>query len=968
MPSVSHAATDPDRKWFTLTTPHFAIHSHDDGVDFARAVGEYCEEAYREVGALFEWYPKERVHVVVVDDFDAANGFAGVIPYPAMTIWAHPPSPESELGHYVDWVRLLVFHEYTHIVHLDVSGGIPTWVDAIFGRIWKPNNALPRWVTEGIAVYIESKLTGRGRVGSPLSETYFRTSALAGRLPELSDLTGYPLEMPRGSSWYIYGGAIFDHIDRAVGPDAIRRFAAEYGSHPIPFGLNTLAKKATGKTFVQWFAEVREGIAARAEATRNVRVEVPGKLVRSAREIIDAPVFTPDGKWLLWVESDGYEAARIVRRRADAPHATDAIGAIDAQDVEVVLRCEGGCGRIRPSRDGERLFLTSGRHHKVSMFYNHLAEVPLQAGLGRRTPRVLTDTRRTYDPEPTADGRGLWAARTRWGVGELVRVDVSTGEVLEHLPVPAALTSKDSWPRFDDPQVSPDGTSLWVSLHTRGERNLYRVDLATREFHRLTGGGSMEQDPHLSSDGRLLFYASDRSGVQDVYVLELETGVHRRLTQTLTSATMPTLSPDGSTLIYRRWSVAGGELRALPFREGEGVVVDPFAPVVKPPHQHAATPTVDPVTPIETHDYHALPTMLPRSWFPSYTADSTGLSTLGLAFESTDASGRFGLVLSVDWNLVREDWGAFTSFGWRGGFPDLTLQLGRYTWDRSSRVGDLEEPYIEEVVYANASVSLPVPDVFAGLSWGIGFSGDLVRGASFGRLLQTPDQNMPFIPREGFGTSANLFFGVFDSRQHSLDVSPSEGLSASFNLSLRDPAIGSQASVMTFSFVSRAFLDLPGPEGHVLAFRLGGGLSGGEPGYRSVFSLGGVPKQELLTDLLNQTAAGSVWLRGFPEGHLSGTRFGLVTTEWRFPLLRARAGIETLPVFIEDLSVAVFSDIGTASYEADLTENIRAGFGVEVRFRLELFYGILNDFRIGYARGFGEFGIDQFYVLMAPSP
>lgn len=948
----AHAVNDPERRWFTLTTEHFAIHSHDGGEAFARAIGSYCEAAREEVGAVLDWFPSERVHVLVVDDFDSANGFAGVVPYPAITIWAHPPPPDSELGHYVDWVRLLVFHEYAHIAHLDNTTGIAAVFNTVFGRIWKPNNALPRWTTEGLAVWIESSLAGRGRVGSPLAEMYFRTSALADRLPALSELTGSPIEHPRGSSWYLYGGALFDHIARHS-PGAIARFAHEYGHHPLPLGLNTLMKASSGKTFLAWYEEVLAGIRQRA-APFAERQEDAGEVFRSARELIDAPVFSPDGRHLLWVEGDGHHQVRLVRGRTQGG------------EPEVVLRCEGGCGRIRPSRDGLSVYLSSGRNHKFAMFYNHLAVAPLELGLDRRVPHILPDSIRSYDPEPAADGRSVWAARTRWGVGELVRFEVSSGEVIESIGVPDELMTATSWPRFDDPQASADGRSLWVSLHVGGERDLYHVDLATRRFTRLTGPDTLESDPRLSADGRYLFYSSDRGGVWNVYVLELATGRHLQVTDTLTGASQPVLSPDGQTLVYRRWTVDGHELRRMEFRPDGLVQVEPRSQPSERVFPAAAPTTL--LRALERHPYQGLSTMLPRTWMPSLIAGDGGLANIGLTFDTADATGRYALTLSADWNVVREDWTAFASFSWRGGYPDLTLQLGRYTWDRMSVVGDLPEDYEEEVIYSSASVHLPVPDVFAGLTWGLGYTVDLARGVSVGRLSPTPDQSSPFIPREGLGTAMNLYFGVFDTRQHALDISPSEGVSASFNVSLRDPAIGSRASVLTFTFASRAYLSLPGPTGHVLALRLGGGLSGGDPDSLSTFALGGVPRQDLLSDLLNQTAAGSIWLRGFPEGHLYGTRFGLLTAEWRFPLLRVRSGVDTLPIFVEDLSVAVFSDIGSASFDTNLGDDLRAGLGAEIRFRLELFYGLVSDFRLGYARGFGPFGVDQFYLLMASSP
>ena len=954
----ARAGTDPDRDWFTIVTPHFAVHSHDEGEAFAREVASYMEEARTVVGGLLGWYPKVRVHVIAVDDFDAANGFAGVIPHPAVTIWAWAPPPDSELGNYGNWLRLLVFHEYAHIAHLDNSGGVAEGFNHLFGRIWKPNNALPRWATEGLAVWVESQ-TGpeAGRIGSSGTETFFRTSALADRLPALSDLTGSPIEYPRGSSWYLYGGAIHQKIADVAGPEALRKWVSAYGSWAPPYAINTIAKKATGKTMVAWLDAVKADITARANATAD-RVRAAGlregTMIRGPRDVLELPRFTPDGKHLLWLESDGYEIVSIVT----SPFTTMPITPLTPS---AMLRCEGGCGRPMPTRDGQRLVFATARDHRLSGYYNNVAVVPLTPGasLPRRAPRLLGDSRRGYDPASAADGRSVWAAQSEWAVASLARFDLDSGELLERIALPANMSRPGSHPRIDRPVASADGSALFASIHAEGNRDLYRIDLATRAFFRLTEGAADELDPMLSSDERYLVYCSDRDGVFNAYALELATGTVRQVTNVLGGATNAVLSPDGATLVYRGWTVAGPALFALPFTPD----AYPIVPADGVPLRPVAAPITSPQGRVP---YHPLPTMLPRSWLPTFTAGSSGPATLGIAFDIFDATNRYGLVLSADWDLDRSDWAGYASFSLRTGFPDLTFSLGRYTWDRLSYVGDLLEPYTEEVVYAGTSISLPFPDAFAGLTVGAGINADVTRGIEVGALEHTPDQTMPIIPAERLRSSMNLFVSFSDLRQHALSISPQEGVSGFFNLAFREPALGGDASVFTFTFVTRAYVPLG--RGHTLSFRLGGGLSGGDPSARSVFALGGVPRQDLLTDILNQTAAGAVWLRGFEESALQGTRFGMLTSEWRFPLLRVRQGLGTLPFFFEDLTAAVFSDIGTASYDAGLDDDLVGGLGVELRFRLELWYELGYEFRLGYAHGFGQAGGDHVYFLMAGAP
>ena len=79
------------------------------------------------------------------------------------------PSSGSVLQDYRDWVRQLVQHEYTHILHLDHVGGVPAAFNRIFGKLWIPNGLLPSFFVEGTAVLNESEgdaASGRNAGGS----------------------------------------------------------------------------------------------------------------------------------------------------------------------------------------------------------------------------------------------------------------------------------------------------------------------------------------------------------------------------------------------------------------------------------------------------------------------------------------------------------------------------------------------------------------------------------------------------------------------------------------------------------------------------------------------------------------------------------------------------------------------------------------------------------------------------------
>ncbi len=945
---------DPTRVWYSVDTPHFTIHSYGDSEELVRRVASHCEEAYEALNGDLGWVPEERIHVAVIDAFDGANGFAGVVPYAAMTLYAFPPPAHSDLGNFSNWLKLLIFHEYAHIAHLDNATGVPHVVNTVLGKTLKPNQLTPRWFTEGVAVWVESTYTGGGRVGSSRFEMYLRAAALADDLPSLAEITGSPLRHPRGASYYMYGGYLFDLIAREAGPDRIRRLLTSYGKRIVPpYALNIHAKAATGRSFDEWHERVLTGVRERA-AKRVAKVEAEGRIegrrITEGGEFKEALTFGPEGQ-LLWVQADGLSPQRLVAGLVPAT------GYVEPQTV---LRCEGGCGDFSFTRDGQRILLATTRFHQNINIHGTLTEIPARVGLPRRTPRVIPGTRRAQYPSAAASGQGVWSIMTSWSQATLEERDIASGKLLRRFVPPKGA-------RLDAAVATPQGDAVYLSMHHDGNRDLYRLELASMTLSRLTNGASIELDLSLSHDGRWLLYSSDVDGVYNIYARRLiGTPVTKKLTNVVLGAFDPALSPDGRTLAYTGWTADGFEIYAL------AVELDAAKTVATADGRQllAAEPPTLGERVGNKRNYEPLPTMLPRSWLPTYTATSAGLHRVGLAFGGADMSGQYSALASIDYDLDRGDVSAQVSGTLSTFTPDLTLTLGRYSWDRTAFIGDEVSDYREEVLFATAGASLSVPSVFVPMFMSARYTVDISRALEKAEYRHTPGEFVPFLPAEGLSSVLRLSWGFGDTQGATFTVGPSRGVSGGLTFSLRDPAIGSDRTNVSLTYRANAYLQNPWLRDHTLALRAEGGWSGGDEDTRAVYRLGGVPEQDIVGDLLNETGPGAIWLRGFEPGAFAGQAYHLVTAEYRLPLLRLRHGIGNLPVFFQDLTLAVFSDVGVAYRGpfADALGEIHGGIGAELRFGVDLFYGIFAHFRLGYARGLGPDGVDQVYLLMAPAP
>jgi len=117
------------------------------------------------------------------------------------------PHPAMQLDDYDDWLRMLIVHEMTHTVHIDMVRGFPKFLRYIFGRVITFNHFNPVFAIEGFAVFNETRLTSGGRARSAYGEMLLRGEWMGGNLPTIDRLSNWTQEWPSGARPYIFGGS-----------------------------------------------------------------------------------------------------------------------------------------------------------------------------------------------------------------------------------------------------------------------------------------------------------------------------------------------------------------------------------------------------------------------------------------------------------------------------------------------------------------------------------------------------------------------------------------------------------------------------------------------------------------------------------------------------------------------------------------------------------------------------------------
>ena len=812
---------------------------------------------------------------------------------------------------------------------------------------WLPNTALPGWYVEGIAVLVESRATGRGRVGSSRTRMILRAAALDGGLLELPELTDTPIERPRGSTPYLYGGEFLTWVAGQVGFEALVAFHQAYGRRLVPFSLNLLAKRHLGETWMTLYGRWRDEVTARERRLAEriaARGVVAGRPLTTSAEEHHTPRLSPDGRLVAFVDYDGHRRQNI--RVLDVE---------TGEDREVVT-CDGYCHGLAWSPDGERLLFNRYAYYRTVYYYRELFEVEVATGRVRQ----LTHGSRVRELDVHPRGREVAFVTTHAGTTSLV-ARASDGGAIRTIVPPR------DYDQLATPRWSPDGSRIAYSAWVDGDgrRDLFVVDASGEGApERVTWDDAMDLDPCWSPDGTQLLYASDPDGVYNVYALRLADGQRFRVTNVRTGAFGPDVDRAGRRIVFQHYGARGYDVHELPYRPEDW---EPVAPAARRGPERV--PYAPPATSVTLEGrYNPFPTLRPFSIEPTWVLDQNGLGNVGMQLTGSDALSQHYWLAALDYSLTLGRLSELLVYANRTLPIDIGVTGAHLTWDRSAFFRDRTFVYQERVVSGSLDVAVPFPHVDSGFWVGMGYtfrwSGDIDRPP----VEWEPGDFVPVVPSDGLLSGAYLALGYSDTKRVLYGFDAEEGRSLALSLSVNHPALGSDFETVSFGYSWREHLRAPWGHHHVFVLQLRGGISAGHPEFRPGFSLGGIPPQELFVSLIEQQQLGGIHLRGYAPGRFSGDQYYLLTAEFRFPILEVFRGLDTLPVWASRLTAAVFADTGNA-FSGPVTDAIpKVGIGAELRFQTLLFYTFAASFRLGYARGLAREGEHQFYFLLGGWP
>jgi hypothetical protein len=961
-------AGDPAQRWRTIETAHFFIHYYvlpgGKGEEVvAQRLAVVAEDAHRRLVPFLGEGLRRRTHVVVTDGTDDYNGSAGVYPYPSIEIFATSPDDRAELNDYDDWLSELFIHEYSHILHIGTVGGacatLVNWLAGWgIGVVYAPNQAQPRFLKEGLAVHEESARTSGGRLRNSIWQMYLRAAALEGKLQRIDQVANNPIQFPMGNSAYLYGSAVTQFVAERYGEQALLDISLDYGTSCLPGAINRSAQHITGKTWVQLYDEFRVELTRRSRAlAAALALEglTPTRALTGVRPFVARPVFLPDGRSVIFADSDGYSRQQLRRLDVVTGEGRRELGLDSAGGPSV-------------SADGRLVAYHAATPYKTDYFYNDV----FLFDRATRSQRRLTVGLRATNPGLSPDGKRVAFevndSGSR-GIG-LLALDVrrppcgDAGEEDESCHV-EMLVPATGFDHAYTPVFSPDGKTLAFSWWKKGEgRDIWTLDLATRTLTPITRDRALDLEPRFSDDGKWLYFVSDRTGIYNLYAYERGTGKVFQATNVVNGVFDPTVSPDGRTLAFVGFRAEGYVLEVADLDPARWKEATPSA---EPPRPASESPPDGPRLP--SRPYRPWRTVFPFVFQPFADPDGYG-EVIGLQVSGSDVSGRHAWGLSLGFGTGRADDVRFdANYSYLGLWPSLNWGLSRVLLHKGGLVlNGIDRGYDEDDWSFGTSVSLPLyRDVVASSDLSFSYNLTYARNVS-GVPIPSPSDLVPQIPETGRIAGFGLSWSYQNVRRYAYSVSSEEGRELSLSLGLGAPQVGSQYTVYSANWRYFEYVRVPWPSrylrNHVLALGYSGGISGGDLKRRGLFYLGGYPSQDLLKSIYDFSRPGSASLRGYPYASVVGDQFHVWNFEYRFPILWLERGYQTFPVYFRRLHGKAFVDYGGAFFGDAAKDKFRLGVGGELICELTYLWFFDAALQLGYAHGFDQGGGNQVYFLL----
>ncbi|TPH13221.1 TolB family protein [Litorilituus lipolyticus] len=594
---------DNTKNWQTFETENFRVHFTPEYEKWALSSAREMEAVRTLVEQQQGRVLSEKVDAYIIDPLNAANGFAVPLSHkPYMALFATPPMSDSVISNSTGWQQLLVLHEYVHLVHLaqksrsNIRSKIAGWYDLYDASQIKGE----RWVAEGYATLLESKMTGRGRLYNNYVESILQQFARQGALPSYSQLSNINNDFMSGSMAYLVGVRYLQWLEENYGEDTLdavwtRWTAVKNRTFNQAFnGVFPQSAKSLYQRFIaEYTHQALQKEAHYPEIDSNLWLDLSG--------YVSAPSISPNGEHLAVVEKTRndeetkvslhvYKTEENAEAKKEFNEEVAKILKDDPKDIaakapKVFKRKQAYSLHQTNSRgindprwlDDDHIVYRSTSLSSANEFHQDLFIWQLSSN----TVTQLTREQNLRRFDIADNGQTIYAERNRYGKSQLVKLSLNTNK---EASIESELTAASLHHVYDFPRISPDqqqlaylvsslnnkwslkikniltgkiatvpvpenyqflsfpewakdGKSIFFVAGLDQQTKLYQYDFTVKELSSLTSGEQPITWPVFKDENELLHLAINDNG-PDIYQLAIDNANKTTITDTTTNASV----------------------------------------------------------------------------------------------------------------------------------------------------------------------------------------------------------------------------------------------------------------------------------------------------------------------------------------------------------------------------------------------------------------------------------------------
>jgi len=585
----------PELKWYTFDTPHFVVHYHQGTQRTAFLAAKIIEDIYPGVTALYNFEPKEKVHLIIKDVDDYSNGGAYFFNN-KVEIWA--TNLDFVMRGTKNWLRDVLTHEFTHIVSIqktiktnmnfpygflqffgyekerrrDVVRGFPN----VLVNYPLSSINMPVWFAEGVAQF--QNTPKRYDYRDPHREMILRDRVLNHKMLTYNDMSVFGKTSLGNESSYNQGFAFVKYLADHFGEKILSRITAidsKWSSYTFSGAIEEATQQPIDTLYARWRSHLQE---LYGRETKVIRANLQkGRMLEKRGFANLYPSLSPDGKKLAYVSNEGHDY-----------FSQNALIILDRKSGKKQSVANSITSSISWSPDGRYIAFARKSANKDHSLFNDLYLYDSKTDDEIR----LTKNLRGSNPDFSPDGRQLVFVTSTNGLNQLniytlpqdmQKDDWKTAGFETETGIFHLQYKKDDDTQrrvlyragslrqlhvFADgrqvyhPRWSNDGQSIVFDTAVEYGRNLGRVDVKGGHFSFLLKAREELRYPSFQRGTDWLYYAASSTGLYNIYRLNLKSGAKELLTNVSGGAFMPTVDKNGE-MVYSLYDSLGYKIYAI---------------------------------------------------------------------------------------------------------------------------------------------------------------------------------------------------------------------------------------------------------------------------------------------------------------------------------------------------------------------------------------------------------------------